>query len=313
MSKKKRVLRTTIFIACEGRNTEPIYFEKIVEEIEDQGVFSVTIYPDKSDDSPVSHALGLVKEARSRIEDFDEVWVVFDRNGYTKHKEAFDLANESVNGKKVNIAFSSIAFEQWVLLHFIKSATAFTKSAQIVEFLRGNGYFPDYEKKAYIDTYSFLRGKTLQAMENSAWLKHDLEKLGLLPSDPVYQLNPYTDVDVLVARLLGINERWVWGAEGAPVIFADVELLVQPQADLRTLQIAVNNLTGNTLLYNAANIHQHFFIRSDLRNLPVTIDKTTQILSGSQEIFTLTTPEMYGGYTLEYRIGPYKVMIALHA
>ncbi|HWK07057.1 MAG TPA: hypothetical protein VNS58_25660 [Puia sp.] len=71
MSKKKRALRTTIFIACEGRNTEPIYLEKIVEEIEDQGVFAVTIYPDKSDDSPVSHALGLVQEARSRINDFD--------------------------------------------------------------------------------------------------------------------------------------------------------------------------------------------------------------------------------------------------
>ncbi len=36
MSKKKRALRTTIFIACEGKNTEHIYFEKIVEEIEDQ-------------------------------------------------------------------------------------------------------------------------------------------------------------------------------------------------------------------------------------------------------------------------------------
>lgn len=311
MSKKKRALRTTIFIACEGRNTEPIYFEKIVEEIEDHGVFAVTIYPDKSDDSPVSHALGLVQEARSRIDEFDEVWVVFDRNGYTKHKEAFDLANEPVNGKKVNIAFSSIAFEQWVLLHFIKSNTAFAKSAQIVEFLRANGYFPEYEKKAYIDTYSFLKGRTLQAIENSAWLKHELEKPGLLPAGPLYQLNPYTDVEVLVARLLGINERWIWGAAGTPMIFAGIELLVQPQADLRTLQIAVTNLTGNTLLYNAANIHQHFSIRSDSGDLSVIIDRTTQIQPGSQETFAITTTEPYSGYILEYKVDRYKVMVAL--
>jgi len=113
MSKKKRVLRTTIFIACEGRNTEPIYFEKLVEEIEDQGSFAVTIYPDKRDDNPVSHALGLVQEARSRIDEFDEVWVVFDRNGYTKHKEAFDLANDPVHGKRVNIAKLA---EEWIPL-----------------------------------------------------------------------------------------------------------------------------------------------------------------------------------------------------
>lgn len=311
MSKKKRALRKTIFIACEGRNTEPIYFEKIVEEIEDQGVFAVTIYPDKSDDSPVSHALGLVQEARSRIDDFDDVWVVFDRNGYTKHKEAFDLANEPINGKRVNIAFSSIAFEQWVLLHFIKSNTAFAKSAEIVDFLRANGYFPAYEKKAYIDTYTFLKDRTLQAMENSAWLKHELEKLGLLPAGPLYQLNPYTDVEVLVARLLGINERWVWGSVGAPVKFAGFELMIRPQADLRTLLVEVANLTGNALLYNAANIQHHFFIRSDLKSLSVTIDKTNHILPGNHATFTLTASDAYNGCILEYRIVHYKVMVAL--
>jgi len=311
MIKKKRALRTTIFIACEGRNTEPIYFEKIVEEIEDLGVFAVTIYPDKSDDGPVSHALGLVLEARSRIDDFDEVWVVFDRNGYTKHKETFDLANELVNGKKVNVAFSSIAFEQWVLLHFIKSNTAFAKSARIVEFLRTSGYFPEYEKKAYIDTYSFLKGRTLQAIENSAWLKYEIAKAGLIPEGPLYQLNPYTDVEVLVARLLGINERWIWGAARIPVIIAGIELLVQPQADLRAIQISVTNSTGNTLLYNAANIYQHFVIRSDSGNLPVIIDRTTKIVPGGQETFTLTTPEACSGYILEYRVDHYKVIIAL--
>jgi len=174
MTRKKRSLRRTVFIACEGRNTEPIYFEKIAEEIEDRGIFSVTIYPDRSDDTPVSHALGLVLEARSRIDDFDEVWVVFDRNGYTKHKEAFELAAESVNGKFVHIAFSSIAFELWVLLHFEKSNTAFAKSAGIVQLLRDRSHFPGYEKKAYIDTYSFLKNRTLQAMENAAWLRNEL-------------------------------------------------------------------------------------------------------------------------------------------
>jgi hypothetical protein len=311
MSKRKRTLRTTIFIACEGRNTEPIYFEKLVEEIEDLGVFAVTIYPDKSDDNPVSHALGLVREARSRIDEFDEVWTVFDRNGYTKPKEAFDEANKLVNGKKVNIAFSSIAFEQWVLLHFIKSDKTFEKSAQIVELLRTSGYFPDYEKKTYIDTYSFLKDKTLQAIENSAWLKHELEKLGSLPANPLYQMNPYTDVDALVMRLLGVLGKWVWGSVAVPIAVGGVELLVQSIAPYQALQVTIINLTGNTLLYNTSNIGAHFVFRAGSVTLPIAINKTTTILAGGQETFTLTTPAAYAGFIFECRIGDNRIMVAL--
>ena len=282
-----------------------------MEEIEEQDIFALTIYPDKSEDIHISHALGLVQEARSRINDFDEVWVVFDKNGYTKHKEAFELANQPINGKQVNIAFSSIAFEQWVLLHFVKSDTLFLKSAHIVEELRTKGYFPDYEKKAYIDTYSFLKDKTLQAIENSAWLKHQLEKSGLLPANPIYELNPYTDVEVLVIRLLSIHWKWTWASVGKPVSIGGIELLITTYADAATIQIAITNSTNSVLLYNSANIDQHFCVNLASHELPVAIDKTTRILPGGQGLFMLTTPEPYKGYILECRFYHNKVMIDL--
>ena len=282
-----------------------------MEQIEEQDIFALTIYPDKSEDIHVSHALGLVQEAQSRINDFDEVWVVFDKNGYTKHKEAFDLANEPINGKKVNIAFSSIAFEQWVLLHFVKSATSFSKSAHIVEELRTKGYFPDYEKKAYIDTYSFLKDKTIQAIENSAWLKHQLENAGLLPAGPIYELNPYTDVEILVMRLLGIHGKWIWASVGKPIPVGDIELLIATHADGLVLEITITNATDSILLYNGANIDQHFCIRLAAGKLPLTLNKTTQILPGHQETFTLTTPVAYSGYILECRVDHNKVMVDL--
>ena len=40
---------TTIFIACEGKNTEPIYFERIKEEVEECNFLAITIYPDESE------------------------------------------------------------------------------------------------------------------------------------------------------------------------------------------------------------------------------------------------------------------------
>ncbi|HEX3935318.1 MAG TPA: RloB family protein [Puia sp.] len=312
MTKKKRSLRRTIFIACEGRNTEPIYFEKIAEEIEDRGTFAVTIYPERGDDTHVSHALGLVSEARSRIDDFDEVWVVFDRNGYTKHREAFELAAEPVDGKRVHIAFSSIAFEQWVLLHFEKSKTAFAKSAGIVQLLRDRGYFPGYEKKAYIDTYSFLRDRTLQAMENAAWLRHELEKVGVLDGRPLYELNPYTGVDVLVARLLEVREQWLWGSPGVPVSVGEIGLLVEKLDGASSLKVTVTNGTGNSLVFNSANIAGQFSIRSWAGVIHMSIDKTTQVAPGGQGVFVLTTVEEFGAAAvLIGAFGNYRVLIEL--
>ena len=73
----------------------------------------------------VAHARLL--EERSGI--YEEIWAVFDKNGHTYHKEAFILAEEKVNNKKVNIAFSSRSFEQWILLHFEKSSKPFEKTS----------------------------------------------------------------------------------------------------------------------------------------------------------------------------------------
>ncbi len=85
---KKRISTTTIFIACEGRNTEPLYFESIAEQVEDDGLLAITIYPDKDTPNPKTDALNLIREAQSKGDEFDEVWVVFDKDGYTKHEES---------------------------------------------------------------------------------------------------------------------------------------------------------------------------------------------------------------------------------
>ncbi|MEM7657786.1 MAG: RloB family protein [Bacteroidota bacterium] len=149
MSRRRRTLRyspTTVFIACEGRNTEPAYFQGIKELVEEQGNWAITIYPDKTELSPKTDALGLIREAQSRAEEFDELWVVFDKDGYTKHKAAFELAKKLCFGKRVQLAFSSIAFEHWVLLHFERNQHAFAKSSEVIQekLATGASFFPNY-------------------------------------------------------------------------------------------------------------------------------------------------------------------------
>lgn len=216
---RRRLFRhspTTVFIACEGRNTEPGYLLGLKEWLEEQDpvYFAITIYPDKSEKKPKSDPLGLIKEARERSDEFDELWVMFDKNGYTLHQKAFEEAARVVNGKKVNIAFSSISFEQWVLLHFERSSFAFSKSVHIIEqrLTGGPAYFPGYDKRPNLNSFPSLWPFTLNAIRNAAWLRHFQSSRG--NRSPVYELNPYTNADQLIARLTGIPDRWFFRLEG---------------------------------------------------------------------------------------------------
>ncbi|TXG34857.1 RloB family protein [Seonamhaeicola maritimus] len=233
MSKKRKPFRT-IFIACEGKNTEPIYFERIKEEVEDNNEYAITIYPDRSDDSHKSDPIGLICEAQKNINNYDEVWAVFDKDGYTKHKEAVELAEKEIKGKKVNIAFSSISFEHWILLHFERSDYAFPKSANIIleKFQDNEKYYYEYDKKANIDIYPKIKSMTLNAIENAAWLRNiQSENLKTIPP---FEVNPYTDVDVLIKRLLSISED---------IIFVKVDSELNIKNCHFTFQIEEENLS----------------------------------------------------------------------
>ncbi len=99
--KKDKQDKYRIFIVCEGTNTEPNYFKEIAEKPEVFKGFAITIYPseeeknkglDNQGESIKTDAKNLVKIARDAREDYDEVWAVFDKDGYTKHEEAFENA-----------------------------------------------------------------------------------------------------------------------------------------------------------------------------------------------------------------------------
>ncbi|GAB3719274.1 hypothetical protein GCM10027592_62770 [Spirosoma flavus] len=274
MTKKKRTLATSIFIACEGKNTEPIYFERINEEIEENGQLAVTIYPDRNEENPKSDALGLIKEAQSRIDDYDEVWVVFDKDGYTKHKEAFELADQAINGKKINIAFSSIAFEQWVLLHYEKSSAPFPKSADIIKKLQEEEYYSEYSKKANFDIYPKLKDKTNTAIENAAWLRYTMNtQFGTIP---IFELPAYTDVDRLIKRLFGIDQVIIWGSFDIQSNLGD--LIITPRMVNEKLTFEITNALQVSYIINQHNLEDRVQVFDNQNiKIPITIEQTILI------------------------------------
>lgn len=114
--RKLRQLKQSIYIVCEATNTEPIYFEKIAEQPDVFEKYAITVYPSEEDqikastkggESIKTDAVNLVKLAKDEIKNYDEVWAVFDKDGYTKHEKAFSDAQKH----GVKLGFSSIAFE----------------------------------------------------------------------------------------------------------------------------------------------------------------------------------------------------------
>lgn len=244
---KKRTPPLSVFIACEGSNTEPLYFEKLNEIMEDDEdyPYAITVYPDKEvDDNPKTDAIGLINVAIERKQDFDELWVVFDKDGYTMHKKAFELAEAN----KINIAFSSISFETWVLLHFERNHNPFAKSANIInEKLHNNDtYLIDYAKSGYYNVYPKIQHKTKTAFENASWLRNWL----FTKNDPytVYELNPYTDIDFLVKKLKLDHFIYEYRELGQRLIFEGVEIIF---SDVNNEYIVkITNSTNRSLVWN---------------------------------------------------------------
>lgn len=60
---------------------------------------------------------------------YSEMWAVYDQDGHAHHERAYKLSiNEGVCDKIVNIGFSSISFEEWILMHFEFCDIKFLKS-----------------------------------------------------------------------------------------------------------------------------------------------------------------------------------------
>lgn len=244
---KKRTPPLSVFIACEGSNTEPLYFEKLNEIMEDDDnyPYAITVYPDKEvDDNPKTDAIGLINVAIERKADFDELWVVFDKDGYTKHKEAFELAEAN----KINIAFSSISFETWVLLHFERNYNSFAKSANIIneKFHNNDTYLTDYAKSGHYNVYPKIHTKTKKAFENASWLRNWINTNK--NQCAIYEFNPYTDIDFLVKKLILDNFVYEYRELGHSLIFEGVEIIVSNVNGEYVVNIT--NSTNRSLVWN---------------------------------------------------------------
>lgn len=111
-NKPKKQKKAKFLIICEGKNTEPSYFNQFKlsnAEIEPIGEGYNTL-------SLVNRAIKIVEQKKKEGKHYNQVWCVFDKDDFSDFN--FNEAIRKAEINKMKIAFSNQAFEYWIILHF---------------------------------------------------------------------------------------------------------------------------------------------------------------------------------------------------
>lgn len=118
--KSKRQAPANYLIVCEGKKTEPNYFNGLKRKINEKYGNKVDVLiPNIEVKGTGMNTISLVKYTKEKVNHankvYGQVWVIFDKDDYSD--EQFDLAIDNCN---YNVAWSNPNFELWLLAHFKK-------------------------------------------------------------------------------------------------------------------------------------------------------------------------------------------------
>lgn len=199
-----------IRLFCEGRKTEPNYFN---EYFKAKGFHQPNMASKPKDNSPKGVAKAAMDEyskASKQMKipkDKIFIWAVFDRDQHVGIPDAI----ARLSGTPIGIAFSNICFEYWILLHYENTSRQFVDCDAIKSYIHQH-HDKDYEKAN--DHYMRLKDKIPHAIKHAQQLADNQRQYATrpdsilngsndysCPDSPNWVLNPYTDVHLIFESL----------------------------------------------------------------------------------------------------------------
>jgi hypothetical protein len=180
--------RQRFLIVCEGRKTEPNYFQKfrvpgLVVQVEGLGINTLSL---------VQRTIELCAEGE---DEYDQTWCVFDKDDFPDNN--FNSALILARNSGIKVAYSNQSFELWYVLHFNYMRNAITRNDYMTildEKLRHK-----YEKNS-TGIYDELRHLQTAAIRNAGRLLDQYH-----PSKPAKD-DPSTTVHLLVEQLVKFSK-----------------------------------------------------------------------------------------------------------
>lgn len=197
----KRPPYPRVLMVCEGRETEPNYFEEIRQAYRIPTAHWA-ILPSELGTGPEKVVAYAEAKAR-RDKSWDEVYCIFDRDDHAHYREAIRAASELEGKLKTSepaspVRFAAIpsvpCFELWFLLHFEPVAREEHRD-EVARKLAA--WIPGYEKN-FDDMFVRTRDRLASAYVHA---EEGRRRAAMTGND-----NPSTDVDILVKRLIEIGD-----------------------------------------------------------------------------------------------------------
>lgn len=131
--KSKKLAPANYLIVCEGKQTEPNYFNGLRKKINEKYGSKVDVLiPSIEIKGTGENTTAIVKYTSKYVnysnKIYEKVWVVFDKDDYSD--EQFDKA---INNCDYNVAWSNPNFELWILSHFKRISRAISKNEVLDE------------------------------------------------------------------------------------------------------------------------------------------------------------------------------------
>jgi hypothetical protein len=198
----------SILVVTEGVNTEPVYFEAIRKVFASTAIELVPHGAGRGDPRKLTEAALQCRNHRrkqaknkelsiSQLEDFDQMWIVFDTDVLTPEKRNAGIAYAESRG--VQVASSEPCFEYWLLLHCAKAyTTAFMKKCDDVKpFLNKAFGWVGYDKNLSGSKKLIVPLVTKPNVSAALTAANRVRKHHAAAGTP-FPANPSTDVDLLI-------------------------------------------------------------------------------------------------------------------
>lgn len=187
-----------VLVLCEGHG-EVAYFNgiKLDDEYKRQlASVGIDIHQPQNY-SPlglVKHAIEKQEEAKREKNEYDSIWVCFDKDGHANIPHALKLANQ--NG--IDVAFSSVCFEYWILLHFENTTKGYRKCDELISYIKAN-HLKNYNKTD--SNFQILKPRKDDAIKYAKQIVRNIP-----PGENKLTVSAYTDVHELVVYLTNLNQ-----------------------------------------------------------------------------------------------------------
>lgn len=192
----KREPYDRVLIVCEGKKTEPLYFQALKDRCR-LSTANVVITGNGSDPSSlVNKAKSLRDEEKRRGDQYDAVYCVFDRDQHTH----FNTASNEALSAKLKLARSWPCFEFWLLLHFVYRRGPYAPS--------GNRSAADNcvgDLQQHLPNYTKGNTGVFEELEDQMETAKYNASLALSDAEATERYNPSTEVHCLVAYLQALK------------------------------------------------------------------------------------------------------------